>query len=149
MRLAALIIGIFGSIAAFIGAVIALSLGGLGSALEVEEAETVVIGGWVALGMSIVGLTGAALSVAKGRVAALLMLISAVVGVIAISAAYAVGAVLFLIAACLAFLGREKGKETRMPPAQRLPASFCASCGSGLDVGARFCGTCGAETHTA
>lgn len=69
MRIAGLIIGIFGAIAAFIGAIFALVVVGIGGALEAKGAETVVIGGWIALLMSIVGLVGAALSMAKPRVA--------------------------------------------------------------------------------
>jgi hypothetical protein len=58
--------------------------------------------------MSVLGLVGAALSIATPRLAALLMLISAVVGLIAISVGYIMATILWGIAALLAFLGRER-----------------------------------------
>ena len=119
MRIAALIVGIFGAIAAFIGSVFALLIGGLGGALGVEEAGTVVVGGSIALLMSIVGLIGAALSIAKPRVAAALMGISAIVGLIAVFAAYVLGTVLLIIAAILAFLGRQRDTEATSRPIYR------------------------------
>ena len=67
MRLAALIIGTFGAVAGSIGALIALAVGGIGESLETEKAGTALIGGSIAVGMSIVGLVGAALSMAKPR----------------------------------------------------------------------------------
>lgn len=110
MRVAAVIVGVFGAIAGFVGALVAMFVGGVATALEVEGGETVTILGAVALGMSVVGLVGAALAMAKPRVAAVLMLASAVVGVIAVSAAYAVAAVLLLSGAILAFLDRSRGQ---------------------------------------
>ena len=111
MRTAALIIGIFGAIAAFIGSIFALIIGGIGGALGVDEAGTVVVAGWIALLMSIVALVGAALSIAKPKVAAALMVISAIVGVIAVFVAYVLGTVLLIIAAFLAYLGRRKQSD--------------------------------------
>ena len=105
MKLAALIIGIFGSMAGFIGAILGLIVGGIDAA----------IGGgaqiaWLsfgAMGMSVVGLVGAALAIAKPRIAAGLMVVSAVLGTIFISLFYVPAAVMLVIAALLAFLGRK------------------------------------------
>ena len=107
MRIAALVIGIFGSIAAFIGALLAMFVGGVGAALGDGESEEVILLGLGALVMSVVGLVGAALSVAKPRAAAALMATSAIVGVILVFVAYIFATVLLLIAALLAFLGRK------------------------------------------
>ena len=106
MRTAGLIVGILGSFAGFIGAVIALLLGGVGLALGADKAESVTAWAFVALGASIMGLVGAALSMAKPRAAAGLMLASAIVGTVAVEVAYLLAAVLLLIGAILAFLGR-------------------------------------------
>ena len=110
MRIAALIIGIFGAAAAFVGALLAMLFGGVGVALDESEGEQIVVLGMVALLMSIVGLVGAALSIAKPRAAAVLMALSAIVGVVLIFVAYIVATVLLLIAAVLAFLGRKEGR---------------------------------------
>ena len=65
MRVAALIIGIIGSAAGFVAAVIALFIGGVGVALEAEGASKITSLAFGAIGASIVGLVGGALSIAK------------------------------------------------------------------------------------
>ena len=95
--------------------------------------------------MSVVALVGAALSIAKPRMAAGLMLLSAIVGVIAVSAFYAIAGVLLLIAASLAFQGRRKPKELGVPMSPPVPHSFCSNCGFGLGTQAKFCSRCGSE----
>ncbi len=112
MRIAGLIIGVLGSVAGFIGAVFALVVGGIGGALNLEDAGTVTSLAFVALGSSIVGLVGATLSMAKPRLAASLMLVSAIVGVIAVSMAYALATALLLIGAAMTFFGRNENRDT-------------------------------------
>ena len=109
MKIAALIIGIFGAVAGFIGSLLAIIFGGIGAGLGVEEGEQVIGLGFGALLMSVIALVGAALAIGKPKVSAGLMAISAVVGVILVSAAYVLATVLLLIAALLAFLGRRSG----------------------------------------
>ena len=106
MKIAALIIGIFGAMAGFIGAIVALFLGGIGAAFG--AGTEVAWLGFGALAMSVVGLVGAALSIAKPRAAAVLMVISAILGVIFVFVAYILATILLLVAALLAFLGRER-----------------------------------------
>ena len=112
MKIAALIIGIFGAVAGFIGSILAIAVGGIGAGLGADEGEQIALFGLLALIMSVVGLVGAALALAKPRVSAGLMAISAVVGVILVSAAYVLATVLLLIAALLAFLGRRSGASS-------------------------------------
>ena len=59
---------------------------------------------------SVVGLVGGAIAIAQPKAAAILMLVAAIVGVISISAAFVPATILLLIAALLAFLGRNKEK---------------------------------------
>ena len=69
------------------------------------------------MAMSIIGLVGAALAMGKPRFAALLMAVSAIVGLVLISFGYILATVLLLIAAVLAFLGRKEGRNrTANPP---------------------------------
>ena len=112
MRIAALVIGIFGAMAGFAGALFAMVVGGIGEAFGADEGSSVAILGFVALVASIVGLVGAALALAKPRVAGGLMGVSAVVGLIATSLAYALATVLLLVAALLAFLGRREKQDS-------------------------------------
>ncbi len=111
MRIAALIIGIFGAGAGFIGALIALLIGGIGSAIGDSEAVSIGKFGVGALGLSIVALAGAALAIAKPKFSAFLMSVSAIVGLILISFGWVVATVLLLIAAILAFIGRNEGRR--------------------------------------
>ena len=60
---------------------------------------------------SVVGLVGAVLSMAKPRLAASLMLVSAIVGVVAVFVAYLLATLLLLIATALTFLGRGENKN--------------------------------------
>ncbi|MFH1142001.1 MAG: hypothetical protein V1724_10195 [Chloroflexota bacterium] len=108
MRIAALVIGIIGAMAGFIGGLIALVAGGIAGAFGAESAGTVEGLGLAGIGFSVVGLVGAALAIAKPKVAAILMVISAVGGIISIFVAYILAALLLGIAALLAFLGRNK-----------------------------------------
>ena len=105
MKLAALIIGIFGSMAGFIAAILGLIVGGIDFAIG--GGPQIAWQSFGAMGMSVVGLVGAALAIAKPRIAAGGMLVSAVLGTIFISLFYLPAAVLLLIAAILAFLGRK------------------------------------------
>lgn len=105
MKIAALIIGIFGAMAGFGGSVLAFFIGFSGAIVLGGESPLAV---WSlgALLMSIVGLVGAALSIAKPRVAIILMVLSAIVGVVLIVPFYVVATILLLVAALFAFLGR-------------------------------------------
>ena len=105
MKLAALIVGIFGSMAGFIAAIFGLIFGGIDFA--VGGGAGIVWQSFGAMGMSVVGLVGAALAIAKPRIAVGLLLLSAVLGTIFISLFYVPAAVMLVIAALLAFLGRK------------------------------------------
>lgn len=105
MKLAALIIGIFGSMAGFIAAIFGLIVGGIDFAIG--GGAEIAWQSFGAMGMSVVGLVGAALAIGKPRIATGLMVLSAVLGTIFISLFYVPAAVMLLIAALLAFLGRK------------------------------------------
>ena len=112
MRIGAMIIGIFGAAAGFIGAIVVLAIGGIGVGLGAEGGGQVVGAGVGALLMSLVGLVGATLAIAKPRLAAALMAVSAIVGLVLIFVGYILATVLLLIAALLAFLGRHSETDT-------------------------------------
>jgi len=111
MRTGALVLGIIAGLAGLVSAVLALFVGGLGGAFDAEGASTVVGLGWSALGFSLLGLVGAALSLAKPVLAAVIMLIAGVAVAISISLFAVIATPLFLIAALLAFLGRNTSRE--------------------------------------
>ena len=105
MKVAGLIVGIFGSVAGFIGAIFALLVGGIGAAFG--AGSEVAWLGFAALMVSIVALVAAALAIAKPRFAAAVMLVSGIAGFICISAFWIPAGLLLGIGALLAFLGRK------------------------------------------
>lgn len=108
MRIAALILGILGGLAGLLGGACALAVGGIGEALGAEGAEEVIGLGWLAFVAAIGGLIGAGLSMKKPKVAAILMAVAAVVGLVAVFVAYLFATVLFGLGALFAFLGRNE-----------------------------------------
>ena len=106
MKIAAMIVGIFGAIAGFGGSILAFFVAFTG-AIVLGGPAPLAVWSLGALIMSIVGLVGAALSIAKPKVAVVLMALSAIIGVILIVPFYIVATILLLIAALLAFLGRK------------------------------------------
>lgn len=109
MRVAGLVLGILGSVAGFFGALVAIFFGGVTGALGDEETgTTLAIACTIAIVASIVGLIGAIISPGKPKLGAGLMLASAIIGIIAVFVAYILGAVLLLIGALLAFIGRKE-----------------------------------------
>ena len=104
MKVAGLIVGIFGSVAGFIGAIFALLVGGISAAFG--AGSEVAWLGFAALIVSIVALVAAALAIAKPRFAAAVMLVSGIVGFVCISAFWIPAGLLLGLGALLAFLGR-------------------------------------------
>jgi hypothetical protein len=119
MRTAALVLGLIGGIIGLFAGGFAIVVGGIGTAVQTDRAGTVVVLGFIALGLAIVGIVGGALAQAKPRVAALLMLIAGIGGFIAVSLFWIVSGLLLIIGAVLAFLGRA--------PRTALPSSVTAT----------------------
>lgn len=109
MRVAALVIGVIGGVFGIIAAVFALTIGGIGSAVGAEGASTVSGLGWLALLFCVIGFLGAGLAMAKPRIGAALLIVSAIGVTISISYFAIASAPLFLIAGILAFWGRKSG----------------------------------------
>ncbi len=106
MRTGALVLGLIGGIIGLFAGGFAIAVGGIGTAVQTNNAGSVVVLGFIALGLAIVGIVGGALSQAKPRVAAALMLVAGIGGFIAVSLFWIVSGVLLVIGALLAFLGR-------------------------------------------
>ena len=104
MKTAALILGLLGGIGGFIGALFALIAGGLGTAFNLEGAETIVGLGWAAIPLSLLGIVGGAITIARPKGAGIMMLISGIGGFIAISAGYLFGGPLLIVGGVLALL---------------------------------------------
>lgn len=106
MRIAALIIGIMGSLAGIGGALFAILVGGISSAFGADDGGMVVGLGWTALVISLIALVAAALAIAKPVEAGVTMIISGIAGLISISIGYVIGGPLLIIAGILAIIGK-------------------------------------------
>jgi hypothetical protein len=112
MRVAAMVLGIIGGIIGLFAGGVALAIGGIGSVAGTQGAGTAIGGGWAAL--SVLGIVGAALALARPKVAGALMLVAAVGGFVSVFVAYIVAGPLLLIGGLLALLARRP--TTPSPP---------------------------------
>ena len=101
MRIAALILGILGGLAGLISAAIVLLFGGVGEMYFLETDLSC-----AAIPAAIIGLVGAAFSLAKPKAAGIMMIISAAAGVCFIYYGYLIAAVLLLIGGIFALIGQ-------------------------------------------
>tara|TARA_Y100000588_G_C14226434_1_gene913363 strand:+ start:854 stop:1213 length:360 start_codon:yes stop_codon:yes gene_type:complete len=119
MRIVGIITGILGSVALFGGGLFILLLGGVGQGLGAitddaqyaQEFEQVGMRGIYAILISIVALVGACLSIAKPKIAAAIMLVSALIALVAIYGAAILGSILLAVGSLFAFLGRNESKN--------------------------------------
>ena len=98
------LIGGFGAALALLGALVALFTGGLGLFAGVEVAEATVGRSVLGIFAALTGFVGAAVARTRPRVGGGVLAVSAVAGLLAVLLFYAVGAVLLLIGAWVAFL---------------------------------------------
>jgi len=115
MRFGAMVLGVIGGIFGLGGAAFALAVGGIGEALEVEKAGQTVWQGWAAVFLTLVGFLGAALAIVRPKLAAFLMFVAGVGGIIAVFVAYIFGGILLIIAALLAFFARRPALVKHQP----------------------------------
>jgi hypothetical protein len=104
MRTGAIVIGIIAGLAGLVSAV--LMVGGIGAAFEPEGASQVIGLGWSALGLSLLGLIGAALWIAKPQLTPLIMATAGVAIVFSISMFAVIARPLFVVRRFWAEFGR-------------------------------------------
>jgi hypothetical protein len=114
MRFLALGLGILGAVAGFIGGLIVILIGAVGGLFAAEGTATVVLLGLAAMAASTVALFGSGLAAARPSFGAVLLGISAVVGLLAVSLAYVPAAIFLGLAAVLAFMGRRTAPRTNI-----------------------------------
>ena len=108
MRIAGLILGLIGGIAGIIGAFLALFVGGLGQAFGAEGAKLVTGLAGLAFPFALLGIVGGAMALAKPKAAGIMMLISAIGGLIAISVGYILAFILLLVGGILSLSGQKE-----------------------------------------
>ena len=116
MKIAAMILGIIGGLAGLVGAIFALFLGGIGGAFGAAGAGLIAKLGFLAIPFSILGIVGGALANTRPKAAGILMLASALGGVIAISLAYSIAAILLLLGGIFSLIESRKVQPTSSQP---------------------------------
>jgi hypothetical protein len=111
MRIAALIIGVIGGIFGLLSVVFGFAIAGIGNATEAEGAGTMMNLVFAGLFFCLLGFLGAGLAMAKPLAGAIILLVSALGALISMSFFAIIVSPLFLIAAILAFFGRNSGAE--------------------------------------
>ena len=106
------VLGLLGGIFGFLGAIIALFIGGVDAAISNSGESTIIGLGWAAIFLSILGIVGSALVKGKPKLGGILMIISAIGGVISISLFYLLPFVLLMIAGLMGVFRKNK-EQTR------------------------------------
>lgn|SRR5699024_812913 len=108
MRNTEFVLGLIGSIFGLIGAVIAIFIGGIDSAIN-DSSEVTTLG-WSAIILSILALIGSITVKKKPKAGGIMMLVSAVGGFISIFMFYLIPAILLLIAGLMGIFRKDKNK---------------------------------------
>lgn len=106
MRLSAAIVGVIGSACGLFGSLSIVAVGGVAHAIGIAGAGVILLYGVVALAMALLGGAGGFLATSRPTLAAVLMLVSAIGGGLALHTAYAAGSVLLSVGGLLAMASR-------------------------------------------
>ena len=115
MRTASLVLGITGGVFGILSGLLAMMIGGIGSAFAAEGSGSVVGLGFGAILLGVLGIIGGALSNRSPGKASLLQAIAGFLGFIAIWLFWTLAGVLLLIGALMAFLGRSPATSASQP----------------------------------
>ena len=101
------ILGLIGGIIGFFAGFAAIAIGGLASAFSVNGGSDIIGLGFGAIIFSIIGIVGAAIVKSKTKIAGYLMIISAIGGILCISAFYTLSFILLIIGGIMAVRYKE------------------------------------------
>jgi hypothetical protein len=108
MQTASLVLGITGGVFGILAGLLAMMVGGIGSAFEAEGAGSIAGLGFAAILLGVLGIIGGALSHRSPGKASLLQALAGVFGFIAVSLFWVLAGVLLLVGALIAFLARNR-----------------------------------------
>lgn len=106
------VLGLIGGILGVPIAFLALFIGGIGSAAGEADGDTVIMLGWLAVFVSIIGIIGSVLVKFKPKFGGVLLLLSGIVGFIAVSFFWILSGVLLIISGLMGLI--RKDTKTQM-----------------------------------
>ncbi|KAA6451219.1 DUF4064 domain-containing protein [Bacillus swezeyi] len=106
------VLGLIGGIFGFIGAFIALMIGGIDASFSSSGTSQIIGLGWGAVFLSILGIVASVLVKSKPKLGGILLIVSAVGGFICIFMFYILPGVLLLIAGIMGLVRKEKTTST-------------------------------------
>jgi hypothetical protein len=104
------VLGLLGGIFGFFAGLLALGFGGLGEALGASSATSIIGLGALAILASIIGIVGAAISGGRPKAGGGLMIISGILGLIAVSMFYLLSTVLLVVGGIMALRSKKAKK---------------------------------------
>lgn len=111
MRTTEFVLGLIGGIFGFIGAILALFIGGVDAAFSESGTSDVIGLGWMGFLFSVLAIVGSVVVRSKAKVGGILLLVSAVGGLISISMFYLVSAIMIGIAGLMGVFKKDKDKK--------------------------------------
>ncbi|CDQ41469.1 MULTISPECIES: DUF4064 domain-containing protein [Virgibacillus] len=111
MRTSEFVLGLIGGIFGFIGSIIALFIGGVDAAFSESGTSDVIGLGWAGFLFSALAIVGSVVVKSKAKVGGILLLISAVGGLISISMFYLISAIMIGIAGLMGVFKKDKEKK--------------------------------------
>lgn len=106
-----LAMGIIGGVFGIIASILAMTLGGIGSAFEADGANQIVGLGFAAMLFSILGIIGGSIAKSKTKLAGIFLLVSGVGGFICISLFYTISGILFIVAGLIGVFSKTSNKK--------------------------------------
>ena len=107
--------GIIGGVFGILASILAMTVGGIGSAFDAEGSDQVIGLGFAAMLFSILGIIGGSISKSKKKLAGYLLLISGVAGFICISLFYIISGILFIVSGLMGVFSKKKSKAKLAP----------------------------------
>lgn len=98
---------IIGGVFGIISSILAMFIGGVGSAFSADGADQVVALGFVAMLFSILGIVAGSISKNKQKLSGWLLLVAGIGGFISISMFYIISAILFVVSGLMGILAKK------------------------------------------
>ncbi|MBP1082314.1 DUF4064 domain-containing protein [Bacillus capparidis] len=105
------VLGLIGGIFGFIGAIMALAIGGIDAAVNSTGSSDIIGLGWGAIFLSILGIVASVIVRKKPKLGGILLLVSGVGGLICISLFYLLPAVLLIIPGIMGLVRKDKSQS--------------------------------------